>query len=183
MTTPSVTVATVSSDDVHTTLLSVASSGVTVAVRVRVSPSVISAVVLSRVRPVEEMNFALTVISHVAVLSPFAAVIVTLPAFIAVTTPSVTVATVSSDDVHTTLLSVASSGVTVAVRVRVSPSIISAVVLSRVRPVEATIPPPTFTVVLLSVTDIRFPTRSENCIPEIVISCVPLKSAAAVTVK
>ena len=135
VTTPLATVATVSSDDVQTTVLSVAFSGVTVAVSVSVSPSVISAVVLSRVMPVVGITFALTVISQVADTSPAFAVIVALPALSAVTTPLATVATVSSDDVHVTVLSVASSGVTVAVKVSVSPSVSSAVVLSRAIPV------------------------------------------------
>ena len=162
VTRPFATVAIVSSEDDHTTVLSVASSGVTVAMSVSVSPSVISAVVLSRVIPVAGITFALMVISQVADTSPAFAVIVTLPALSAVTTPSLTVATVSSDDVQTTVLSVAFSGVTVAVSVSVSPSVSSAVVLSRVIPVAGITFVFPVIVALLSAIGIKVPVRVEN---------------------
>ena len=58
--------------------------------------------------------------------------IVTVPIFLAVTTPLETVATVASEVVQVTLLSVASLGPIVAVRVTVSPTFKEAEVLLRV---------------------------------------------------
>ena len=129
---PSVTVATVASDEVQVTVLSVALSGLTVAVRVVSSPSVRVNVVLSSVTEVTGMTFALTVTVHVADFSPAVAVMVTLPALRAFTLPSATVATAASEVVQVTVLSVASSGLTVAVRVVSSPSVRVKVVLSSV---------------------------------------------------
>ena len=123
-------VAPVASDVVQVTVLSVASSGPTVAVRVTVSPTFRDAVVWSR--GIEETSVATTVIEQVAVFSPAFAVMVAVPNFLAVTTPLETVATVASEVVQVTVLSVASSGPTVAVRVTVSPTFREAQVLLRV---------------------------------------------------
>ena len=60
-----------------------------------------------------------------------------MPTFFAVTTPFETVAIASSEDVHVTVLSVASSGFTVAVSVTVSPALRDAVVLSSVTEVTS----------------------------------------------
>ena len=135
VTTPFETVATVWSDVVQVTVLSVASDGFTVAVRVTVSPALSEAAVLFSVT--EVTSVATTVIWHVAVLSPAFAVMVAVPTFFAVTTPFETVATVWSDVVHVTVLSVASSGFTVAVKVTVSPALSDAVVLFKVTEVTS----------------------------------------------
>ena len=63
----------------------------------------------------------LTIIKHVALTSPAFAVTVAIPAFTAVTTPPSTVATDSSEDVHSRI-STALSGVTTAVNSTVSPT-------------------------------------------------------------
>ena len=97
--------------------------------RVTVSPAFRVAVVLSRV--IDETSVGSTVTSQVADLSPALAVIVAEPTFTAVTTPSLTVAMLASDVDHVTVLSVASDGETVAVRVTVSPTFSAAVVLLR----------------------------------------------------
>ena len=120
---------------VQVTVLSVASDGFTVAVRVTVSPALSDAVVLFRVTEVTSVR--MTVIWHVAVLLPALAVMVAVPTFFAVTTPFETVAIVSSEELQVTVLSVASSGFTVAVRVTVSPALSDAVVLSRVTEVTS----------------------------------------------
>ena len=103
----------------HITLLSVALSGVTVAVSCKVWPRLVNdAVVLLRVIPVTGTDI-FTVTAQVAVLlepSAVLAVIVALPLATAVTRPVLlTLATDGLLLVHVTLLSVASSGVTVAV--------------------------------------------------------------------
>ena len=135
VTTPFETVAIVWSEELQVTVLSVASDGFTVAVRVTVSPALSDAVVLFRVT--EVTSVASTVTSHVAVLSPALAVMVAVPTFFAVTTPFETVATVSSEELQVTVLSVASDGFTVAVRVTVSPALSEAVVLFRVTEVTS----------------------------------------------
>ena len=73
---PSATEATVASEVVQVTVLSVALSGRTVAMSVASSPSTRLSVVLSRVMEVTGSNVAVTVTEHVAVLSPAFAVIV-----------------------------------------------------------------------------------------------------------
>ena len=106
--------------DDQVTDLSVAFDGVTVAVSVCVSPSVIVSVVLSRLTPVTDITFAFTVTAHVAVLLPSVVftVIVALPADLAITTPEDdTSATDGALEVHVTDLSVAFDGDTVAVNV------------------------------------------------------------------
>ena len=136
---PSVTVATAASEVVQVTVLSVASSGLTVAVRVVSSPSVRVNVVLSSVTEVTGTTFALTVTAHAADFSPAVAVMVTFPGLRAFTLPPVTVATAASDVLQVTVLSVASSGLTVAVRVTSSPSVISSVFWSSSTELTATV--------------------------------------------
>ena len=139
VTLPLATDATLASLDVHDTDLSVALSGLTVATRVSSPPSTISREVLSRETEVTGIILSLTVISHPAVLPPSSVdtLMITVPALTAVTLPSVTVATAVLLLLHITFLFVASSGVTVAVRVNSSPTSISATVLSRLTPVTA----------------------------------------------
>ena len=129
VTTPLLTVATEASEELQVTVLSVALSGLTVAVKVTVSPAFNEALVLFSVTLVT--GVASTVIKQVAVLSPALAVMVALPTFFAVTTPLLTVATEASDVVQVTVLSVASSGLTVGVKVTVSPTFSDALVLFR----------------------------------------------------
>ena len=95
VTTPSLTVAMVSSALIHSTT-SVEFSGRTVAVSVKLSPTVIVLFAKLRNTPVTETVAGLTVTVQVAVLFPSAVVtvIVTVPAAFAVTVPSAdTVAT------------------------------------------------------------------------------------------
>ena len=123
VTTPPSTVATSGSDEVQVTVLSVALSGFTVATRVAEPPSVSSSSVLSSSTDSTAMTFFSTVTLQVAVLSPALAVIVAVPSLTAVIFPPSTVATAGSDDDQLTVLSVASSGLTVAVIVSDSPSV------------------------------------------------------------
>ena len=107
--------------------LSVALEGVTVAVSVCVSPTVIERDVLFRLTPVTATVCAWTVTEHVAFFPPsfVVTVIVADPAALAVTTPEEdTVATDVLLDDQVTDLSVALEGVTVAVSVCVSPTVI-----------------------------------------------------------
>ena len=120
VTRPLDTVATVASVVLQVMVLSVASLGLTVAVSVTVSPAFKEADVLFKVTLVT--GVATTVIVQVAVLSPALAVMVAVPTFFAVTTPLFTVATVASEVIQMTVLSVASLGLTVAVSVTVSPA-------------------------------------------------------------
>ena len=122
-TTPSfVTVAIFSSLDFQVMVLSAVFSGATVAVRVVVSPTVrVFSVALS---VTEVATTGSTVTLQVAVASPAAAVMVTVPTATAVTTPSSeTVATSSLLEVHVRVLSAALSGPTVAVMAAVSPGL------------------------------------------------------------
>ena len=131
VTTPLFTVATLSLEEDQTTVLSVALSGFTSAARVRVLPTSTFASETLKVTPVTGTSAVLaTVITHVALQLPAVAVMVALPAPTAVTLPSFTVATVLSEVVQVTVFTVAFSGRTVAVRVRLPPISISAVVLS-----------------------------------------------------
>ena len=121
VTTPfSSTVAIVSSFEVNTTLLSVVSSGRTVAVTVPFSPT--QRYSLSK----ESSTFSairITVTLHSARISPFSAdfaVIVASPVLSAVTSPFTTVRISSSLEDHTTSLLYASAGRIVAVRVKIS---------------------------------------------------------------
>jgi len=136
------TVATDSALDDHVTDLSVAFSGVTVAVSVRVSPSSIDKENSLRLTPVTEIVLDLTVTEQVAVLPPsfVFTVIVAEPADLAITSPAdETVATDSSLEVQETDLSVAFSGVTVAISVRVSPSVMDKEDSLRLTPVTETV--------------------------------------------
>ena len=125
VTTPlSLTVATDSLSELHVTLLFVAFDGETVAVSAAVPPMFRLTVSGDRLTPVTAITLLLTVTVHVAFFPPQVAVIVALPAFTAVTTPFwSTVATDFFEVVQVTVLSVALSGLTVAVRVPVSPSV------------------------------------------------------------
>ncbi len=124
------TVATDASDVVQTIVLSVTSSGNTVAVSFADAPMVSESSVLSRA--MLSARTGLTVTLHVADLSPQAAVIVASPTDTAVTLPSAsTVATDASDVVQTIVLSVTSSGNTVAVSFADAPMVSESSVLSR----------------------------------------------------
>ena len=106
VTTPLETVATDASLVLHNTVLSVALSGLTVAISVIVSPTFISAEVLSNVTDVTCVG--ITVTAQVTDLSPALAVIVAEPTLTAIMIPSLTVAMLASDVYHVTVLSVAS---------------------------------------------------------------------------
>ena len=86
----------------------------------------------------EGVEAAFTVTVQVASTSPFFTVIVTSPALSAVTSPSLTVAMVSSELVQTRVLSLTFSGESVAASVSFPPTSSSAVVLSSVIPVART---------------------------------------------
>ena len=136
VTAPSLTVAIVLSEEVQTMVLSVVSSGFTMAVSLAASPSYSFSAALSSVTPVAGMG-GKTVTTHSAFALPQAAVMVAVPSLLAVTTPSFTVATASLEDVHTSV-SVVFSGATAAVRVAFSVGCrLSAVSLS-VTPVAGT---------------------------------------------
>ena len=120
--TPSTTVTTASSLDVQLRVLSVVSSGCTTAVRVNCSSTKSSAVVTLRMMPVAGTGS--TVTSQVASTSPQVAVMLAVPTAMAVTTPSLTVATFSLSEVQTIVLSVVFSGPTTAVSVPVLPTAI-----------------------------------------------------------
>ena len=124
---PSATVATATSEDPHSTVLSVALSGLTVAVIVSVSPTCIDKEVLSRVIDVTDTSLAETLTVQVEDLPPALAVIVALPSLMAVTVPEFTLATEALDEVQVTPSYSASFGRTVATRLKVSPSTISIV--------------------------------------------------------
>ena len=145
VTTPSDTVATLVLLDVHSTVW-LALLGATVAVSVSVSPPTVSVASVCESDTLETSGF-LTVTVHVAVLSSLVssvplvavAVMVAVPAATAVTTPSDTVATLVLLDVHSTVLSVASSGATVAVSFSVPPpTVMVAVGCESVMPVTST---------------------------------------------
>ena len=103
----------------HDTFLLVALSGLTVAVKVIVSPSVNEADVLSNDTLVTGYTFATTVTLQVAVLAPSSvfAVMVAVPGAIAVTTPPLTDATEELLEIHRIVLFSASEGEIVAVMV------------------------------------------------------------------
>ena len=143
VTLPSSTFATVSSDEVQLTFLSVALSGFTVAVSCAVSPIDNDRFVLSSE---SDSMSTVTVTLQSVVQIPDLAVTVTVPGLLAVTIPSATVATDTSEEPHVTVLSVALSGLTVAIIVSVSPTFIDKEVLSRVIDVTDTTLVETFTV-------------------------------------
>ena len=113
--TPPSTVATSSLVEPHWTGVP---SGRTVAVSVAVEPAS-----MDRISSLRVMLYctgaSVTVTSQVAVFSPALAVMVALPALMAVTTPPATVATLSSEEVHVTSVPL---GATVAVTVSVEPT-------------------------------------------------------------
>ena len=121
------TVATDTSDEPQVTDLSVALSGLTVAVIVSVSPTFIDKEVLSRVIDVTDTTLVETFTVQVEDLPPALAVIVAVPSLMAVTVPEFTLATEALDDAQITLSYSASFGRTVATRLKVSPSTISIV--------------------------------------------------------
>ena len=137
VTVPSLTVAIFLSLVVHVKVLSVESSGLTVAVSFRVSPVSISASVLSRAIDVAGTTFLLTVTEQVADLPPAVAVIVAVPSPTAVTVPLLTVATDWLDVDQLTDLLVALDGWTVAVRFDVPPTSRATVVGLSETPVTA----------------------------------------------
>ena len=140
-TSPLSTATTAASLVVQVTVLSVASSGVTVAVRVAFSPDFRVSSVLSRLTPVTATSPLSTVTLQVAVLPPslVLTVMVAVPGLPARISPLSTATTGGSLDVQVTLLSVAFAGVTVAVRVAFSPDFRVSSVLSRLMPVTATV--------------------------------------------
>ena len=139
VTLPSFTVATFSSDELHSTVFSVAFSGANVATRVTSSPSTSPVSSLSKVTPVTGIFLASTVTAHVAVFPPSAVetVMVVVPGLSAVTFPSDTEATPASEDDQLTALFVALLGETVAVSVSLSPSVKGRVDLLMLTPVTA----------------------------------------------
>ena len=123
------------------TFLFVASVGNTVAASASLLPFSSEMSVLSSVTPVTATVAAFTTILQVAVFPPslVVTVMVASPAFMAFTFPlSLTPATSGALLVQVMDLSVALDGVTVAVRVVVSPSTIEISVLSRLMPVTLT---------------------------------------------
>ena len=128
ITTPSwLTYATAASELFHMTVLSVALAGVMVAESCMVWPTLTVIDVILRLIPVTGITLALTVTKHTSVLPPSFVFTVTsaLPSDLAVTSPSEeTAATSVSLEDQETVLSVASSGITVAVKAYVSPSVI-----------------------------------------------------------
>ena len=127
VTLPSATVATDTSDEPQVTDLSVALSGLTVAVIVSVSPTFIDNEVLSRAIDVTGTTLVETLTVQVEDLPPALAVIVAVPSLMAVTVPEFTLATEALDEAQVTPSYSASFGRTVATRLNVSPSTISIV--------------------------------------------------------
>ena len=112
------------------------SAGVTVAVKVAVSPGTSRFnAVLFNVTAVAGFVAATTVTAQVAVKSPLVAVITVSPTATAVTTPAATVATASTEDDQVTVPRVKTLGTMLGVSVAVAPTTIVAVVLSNVIPV------------------------------------------------
>ena len=152
VTVPFVTIATFVLEDAQVKVLSVVSAGATVAVKVSLPPLIKERLFLFRLTPDAR---TLTVTSQVAVL-PFAVVtvIVAVPAPTAVTVPFTTVATLVLEDVQVKLLSVVSTGATVAVKVSLPPLMRDSVVLFSVTPVArmvvSSLSPPLLFVWLLS---------------------------------
>ncbi len=130
------TVATAVALDVHVTVLSSASSGLTAAVRVADSPFLRESSFLSRVTLV---TGTVTVTSQLALAFPAVALIVTVPLATAVTLPFSSTVAISSLLLLQTILSVLFVGSTVAVRVSDLPFSRVRVVLLRVTPVAGTV--------------------------------------------
>ena len=112
---PFSTVATSASVVLQVTVLLVASSGFTVADKVASAPLTSSSKLLSRVTDDTSMIFLDTATEQEALLSPALAVMVAVPSATAFTLPFSTVATLVSEELQVTFLSVASLGETMAV--------------------------------------------------------------------
>ena len=113
------TVATFSSEVLHVTVLSAASSGRTVTLSARVASLAVR--VASDLSRLTSVTAIATVTSQVAEKPPAVAVMVALPLATAVTTPfSSTVATSAFEVLHVTVLSTAFSGRTVTLSARVA---------------------------------------------------------------
>ena len=144
VTVPFATVATFALDVFQVKVLSIVSAGTTVAFNVSLLPLISDRLFLFNDTPDAR---TLTVTSQVAVF-PFAVVtvIVAVPAPTAVTVPFATVATFVLEDIQVKVLSVASSGVMVAVKVSLLPLMRESVVLFNVTPVArmvvCSLPPP-----------------------------------------
>ena len=130
------TVTIVGFEDVHATTLFIAFVGFTVASKISVAPTIREAEVLFKLTEVT-LTIGLSIVTvtvQVEVLLPstVVAVMVTVPAPIAVIFPALsTVAMVLSDDVHVTALFVALLGLIVDVKVSVSPIANASVDLSK----------------------------------------------------
>ena len=131
---PPLTVATaVLLEDQVTDLLSVVFAGLYVTVRIRALPTVSDALDLLREIDFRGLDAALTVTLQVAFFDPTFAVMVVLPAFLAVTLPPLTVATaVLLLDQVVSLLSVVLAGVKLTERFAVVPTLIVRDVLESV---------------------------------------------------
>ena len=101
-----------------------ASSGVTVAVKVTVSPVLRETSDLSNLTDDTSMYDGVTSTEHFAVTPPTLTVIVAFPTSLAVMSPLSTSTTSGLELAHKTCLSVALLGVIVTVRVSVSPTFI-----------------------------------------------------------
>ena len=124
------TVAIAASEVDHVTVLSVTSSGRTIAVSFSLAPMVSVSSVLSRV--MLSASIGLTVTLQVADLSPHFAVMVASPTATAVTLPSASTVAIDASEVdQVTTLSVTSLGRTVAVSFSLAPMVSVSSVLSR----------------------------------------------------
>ena len=121
-TVPLFTVAIVSSELDQVTAAPDASEGVITGVSLPVSPAAMDIVAGSSDISVTGITLVVTITSQVADLPPALAVMVALPSFMAVTFPLSTVATDWSELDHVTVLLDALDGLTVAVRLAVSPA-------------------------------------------------------------
>ena len=134
------TLATEGLSEDQLTVLSVAFSGITVALRVALPPTSSESVAGETVTLVTLTSPAMTVSLQVACLPSQDAVITTDPGLSAVTRPFFTVATLLSDDVQVMVLPAASAGDMVAVICNVPPSTISALSTSSSMPVTVISP-------------------------------------------
>ena len=130
ITTPFETIAIVSSEELQVTVLSVASSGFTVAFKVTVSATLKETSDLSSSTDETSMYDGVTSTEHFDVTPPTLAVIVAFPTSLAVRRPSVFTSTTSELElVQNTSFSVALLGVIETVSVSVSPTFIWIAVL------------------------------------------------------
>ena len=119
---PSATVTIDGLELFHVTVCSVASAGATVNVKVALSPWISVNDVGFRVTEETGIVFFWTVTAQVALFPPQLAVTVAFPSETAFTTPLLTEATDAFELLHDTVLSGASEGLTVALRVDDSPT-------------------------------------------------------------